>query len=528
MKTIYLSDYTGGDDRERIARALADAKTVHGTTLVIEPGVYNLTSERSREIRDEVIGGAYGADPERTMFRPDFSYDRGIDLDGHDGTVVDGTGARFMIDGFMEDISVRNCRGVTVRGFEIDNVRKPYTKATVTSTEAGVADCRLAFPIIKETPIVRTAVYSHRLGRFIPEICDFESLESLDGDVCRIKLKGDASAVAPRDEIYLCHTFHFRPSVLIENAKDVRIENVTVHSHAGMGMTAFHGENIALSGFRVVPSEGEHFSTNTDATHFTSCRGTLRLEGCEFEGQGDDGINVHTYYYTPVARDGRTLTLKISSPTWTHTQKMDYPLAGDVFEMNDKRSLKVVERFNVVSSVHDDNERTCTVTLDRKTPENLEGYLFSAPGQTPSLEVVRCSFKNHFARGMTLKARKCYIDSCDMTDLFELPIKLAAEAYWQEGVGCEEMTVRNCRFVGCGRLKYCVPRFECGGIEVFTDAPEHEATNGSVVIENNYIECPDCDHGMMLRDVERAALSNNTVISRCEPVVIGDGVIKEK
>lgn len=517
--TLYLSDFPGADDKKRIVRALDEARRTPGTTLVIEPGIYTITTESSRDICESLLRGDYGADPEKVMFSSDFPYDRGIDLAGHDGTTIDGTGARLLIDGFMEDISVRDCRGVTVRGFEIDNTRRPYTKAVISSVSLGVASARLSSPICEKTPIVRTCIYSHDLGRFIPEICDVGAVLFLHGDDCEIALKGDASRVKPGDEIYLCHTFHFRPSVLIENAKDVTVKDVTVHAHAGMALTAFHAENVTLDGFRVVPSEGEHFSTNTDATHFTSCRGYLRIENCEFEGQGDDGINVHTYYYTPVSSDGRTVKLEIMSPTWTHTQKMDSPAVGDRFELCRMRSLETVDTFRVISSEVDERGRTCTVTLDRDVPGDLEDYLFADPDETPRLEVVNCSFRNHFARGMTLKARTCYIEKCEMTDVFELPIKLAAEAYWHEGVSCDEMTVKDCCFTNCGRLKYCVPKFECGGIEVFTDAPEHAPSHGKVTLIGNVIECPECDHGIMLRDVRSSVLSGNKVVSKKEPII---------
>lgn len=524
MNKINLSDFSGRDDRERFAAALAAAKKVPGTTVVVEPGEYLITTERSREIRECVLRGDFGSCPEPTMFSPDFEYDRGLDFSGHDGTTLEADGVRLMIDGFMEDVSLRDCRGVTIRGFEIDNTEKPYTKAVITSIDGSVAKCVLTRPLTEKTPVVRTCVYSHALGRFIPELCDFDSFEPQDGVECSIRLKGDTSAVAPGDEIYLCHTFHFRPSVLIENASDITIENVTVHSHAGMGLTAFHGENITLDGFRVAPSEGEHFSTNTDATHFTSCRGKLTVKNCEFEGQGDDGINVHTYYFTPVSHSGNEVTLKIMSPTWTHTQKMDYPFPGDRFELTDKMTLRVLDTYKVVSECHDEKERTCTVTLDRALPDGVEDYLLADPDATPYLYVYRSTFRNHFARGMTLKAERCRIEECEMKDIFELPIKLAAEAYWHEGVACAEAVIKNCRFTGCGRLKYCVTRFECGGIEVFSDSKEHAATNGSVTIEGNYIECSDCDHAIMLRDVREAHLSDNALICKKEPLAVDAAV----
>ncbi|MBR6917049.1 MAG: right-handed parallel beta-helix repeat-containing protein, partial [Clostridia bacterium] len=387
MRIIDLNDFRGDDDRARIAAALLEAKKEPGTKLVIAPGVYRITTERSREIRECVMSGEYGECPEPVMFSPDFPYDRGIDLSGHKGTVIDAVGAKLIVDGFMEDISIRDCEGVTVRGFEIDNAVKPYTKALVLSVDGSRAAVRFSKEITARAPIVRTAVYSNKYSRFIPEICDVDKLVSADGKDGVISLKGDVGEVKAGDEIYLCHTFHFRPSVLIENASNIRVEDVTVHSHAGMGLTAFHAENVTLDRFRVVPSKGERFSTNTDATHFTSCSGYLKITNCEFEGQGDDGINVHTYYYTPAEHSGRRAKLKIMSPTWTHTQKMDSPFVGDTAELTDKMTLDPKDEYKVISVERDDADRSCTVTLDRDLPGDMSPYLLADPDRTPRLEV---------------------------------------------------------------------------------------------------------------------------------------------
>lgn len=41
---------------------------------------------------------------------------------------------------------------------------------------------------------------------------------------------------------------------------------------------------------------GRPMSVNADATHFDRCRGLVVMNNCWFEGQGDDGSNVHGHY----------------------------------------------------------------------------------------------------------------------------------------------------------------------------------------------------------------------------------------
>lgn len=522
MATFYLSEFKGKDDRARFAAAIEAAKEKPGSTLIVEPGVYHITSARAKEIQESVMSGEYGNNPEPVMFSPDFAYDRGLDFSGHRGTSVEAYGAKLVIDGFMEDLSVRDCENVTVKGFDIDVERKPYTKATVIGVSDGggvkTANVEFAFPIGLSAPVLRSGVYSKKEGRLVPEYTDKVRLLCSSGTTGMLDLNGAEADIG--DEIYLCHTYHFRPSVLIENAVNTHIKDVTVRAHAGMGLTAFHSKDILLERFSVRPSAGEHFSTNTDATHFSSCRGRLTLDGCLFEGQGDDGINVHTYYYTVVENYGSGAKLKVMAPTWTHTQKTDCPLPGDRLELIDRESLAPLSSYRVISSSVNEACRSCTVEIDGSLPEDMSVYYLADPDETPDVTIKNSVFRDHFARAMLIKSRRCLIENCLVENVFELAVKAAPEWSWHEGVNTEDITVRGCVFRNCGTL-FCgrVTR-RCGGIEVYDEAKRHDAIHGSVTVEHNVIDCPECEHGVIVKDAKKVEVSGNTVSSKGEGVVI--------
>ena len=56
------------------------------------------------------------------------------------------------------------------------------------------------------------------------------------------------------------------------------------------------------------------------------------------------------------------------------------------------------------------------------------------------------------------------------------------------------------------------------------ETPERTTSHGYAEITDNLIDCPVCDHGMIIRDVKRLLLRDNRVISRKDPVVIGENV----
>ncbi len=66
-------------------------------------------------------------------------------------------------------------------------------------------------------------------------------------------------------------------------------------------------------------------STNTDATHFASCRGTVVIEESMFRGLGDDATNVHGYYHDIEMGDDGWTRLVLHAPTYTHAQQADVP-----------------------------------------------------------------------------------------------------------------------------------------------------------------------------------------------------------
>lgn len=104
------------------------------------------------------------------------------------------------------------------------------------------------------------------------------------------------------DFCVLRHSGHYRPAIMIKESSDIYIEGVKIHSQPGMGVVGHLSENITLENLQVIPEAGMIISTNTDATHFTSCKGEIVIENCKFGGQGDDCTNIHNYYYTIVPK----------------------------------------------------------------------------------------------------------------------------------------------------------------------------------------------------------------------------------
>ena len=501
MESIGISQFTGGSDMERLRRAAEYLRGHPGTTLLLEPKTYHLRDEKARKLQEDVMAGKLTRNPEPLMFNYGFDYVSGIDLTGAENVCIDGRGAALVFDGFMENFSLQFCKNVTLKNLSIDLARKAYSRGTITGyglnhTDADFGD----LPLLSEgMPTLRVLIWNEKERRFIACLGANRIKHLGDG---RYRLYGMRHEGAG-DILHLTHTYHFRPSILIYEAENTALENVSIHSHCGMGVVGHRAKDILLKGLQVVPSAGEVMSTNTDATHFVSCAGLLRFEGCRFEGHGDDATNVHTYYHSIVKAKGNACTALVKAPTGTHSQKLDYFDVGDRIELTGVSDLAPVRIYMVLESRPNFETMRCEYVLDGELPGKTGAYFLADATQLPRLEFVGCAVRNHRARSVLVKTRGVLIENCSFEDVMGSAVSVAAEGWWHEGVTSENVTIRGNRIVNCE-----------GGIHIGIDAPRPDRpAHRNIVIENNLIDCPGGQYAICAKNVDGLTLRANRL--RC-------------
>ena len=524
MSKIEFSAFSGEDMMKRFQRAMAFCRENPGTELVIEPGVYEITSDLAREAQEHVMSGDWGRNPQRIMFSPSYKFTRGLDFAGQRGITISADGVTLLVDGFMEPVSVRGCSDIEIRGLTIDHKRKPFSEGKVrilskilAGEEAGKTNAVIRMnedcPVKRETPLtLRYLFIDEETGRILP--CSIDHYSVMDARSVNVILRGEITDGAIFSTI---HTYHSRPAILIENAENIRLRDVTIHSQPGMGIVGNRSENITLTGLRVVPAPGWHWSTNTDATHFTSIKGTLRFENCECEGQGDDFTNVHGYYQAVVKKESPTVAfLREKTPDGTHAQTLDYPDPGDQMELTDYKTLAVTDVYTVVKSEPDPAQRTCRVEFDRDLPKDLDGKMLADVTRLPRLEVIGCRASNHFARSVLIKTRDALIEGNTFRGVQGPAIVAAAEAHWYEGVCPANIVIRGNKIENCGWAWG-----EAAGIVIKADADEPSGQSiYGITIEGNEIDAPSADHAIYCRNVRGLRISGNKTNTAGAPVVI--------
>ncbi len=526
-KTVNLNDFAGST-AQKLKKAADFLRENPGSVLTVPEGTYVLTSALARKNRDDAISGAMGKDTSTVsayMFSPDYRYTVGWDLSGITDAEIRADGAVFMVDGFMEPISLTGSRRVTLRGFTLDHTRKPYSKGIITKIDREEHEY-FTVQFGKEYPLPKTISFPHRHAIYDDEASRFIDFGKYNIYSCTVLENNCVRFLADNlkdsyigKEFYIWHTFHSRPGILLQDCEDITVKNVTIHSQPGMGIVAHRSKDLYFEGLHVIPSAGEHMSTNTDATHISACRGKVVYDHCFFEGQGDDSLNVQSYYHKIENPKGSRCTLRFGFAEGTHSQMLDRPDVGDKLELTDRRTLTVVDTYRVRETTPHFKALTCDVVLDKPLPADTENLLFMDATQSPALTVKHCVLHNHIARGMLIKCKKALIEENFIYDLDGAAIEVASEAYWYEGLcSTEDIVIRRNYIANCGhRIKFR----GTGGIAVGIDCedPSHK-THRSVVIEDNVIKSPFTDHALYVANVKKITCRRNELFSLAEPAVI--------
>ena len=140
--------------------------------------------------------------------------------------------------------------------------------------------------------------------------------------------------------------------------KGLTLECVKQRYSPSLAFVAQDCEDITLEQLDFSPKAGSEvqLASAADFVQICMCRGTVRVHGCNFDGAGDDTINVHGIHFRIIKREGNSITVK-----FCHPQSYGFlPLhPGDTVAFIDSATLLEKGRAVIESAVLEDE---CTIT----------------------------------------------------------------------------------------------------------------------------------------------------------------------
>lgn len=500
----------GQNDAAALRKAMDYCRTHPGTTLIIPAGDYHFRDEQALEFEYKAINGQYGENVQGYFFRPEAPYVTALDMEGFRNITISAEGATLIQEGWYEAIGLKNAQQVKISGLTLMHKRAPFTSAQIIDKQEGYMDARIdtvQYPYITKDVTGRVHFYNPTSQRVY-----------MAGGIQRKELLPDKQTLRfhtsqPQevgDWVILRHSAHNRAGILIKESQNITLEGVTIHSQPGMGIVGHRSENITMDHVQIIPLPGTYTSTNTDATHFTSCKGYIRFLHCVFGGQGDDCTNVHNYYWSAYPeKDPKQVRIAVEGAD-LHALSLDYPDKGDTLLLIDRSNLNPVAQLLTQEVRTSEQEWKVVVTVDQALPADLDKYYIINKTRQPSVQIYFNTVRSHLARAYLIKTSNVHIKGNVIQQSSGSAIQLGAEAAWREGSPVENILIEKNWFVDCGyghgAQQGTVISAEVNGIRAATST-----INRNIVIRDNVMQALG-KTAIYIADTEGVQIYRNRIV----------------
>jgi len=467
----------GKDDTPTILKAIEACKSKTNSKLIFEFGFYDIHGSQKDE---------------RVNFEPS------IDIKNVTNMTLEGNGSEFIGHDYSTMFHFTGCRNISISNLTVDWDPLPYTQGKVIQVDSNSIDIEVIAPFIAQQGLHTEAILgydpeNHRMARRFTDHYQLgfeKTTEVIRSGVMRLfighqdRFAGTMPSVGmyviARHQVYGYQSFEF------EKCTEVHLENVNIYSNPGMGVVGDECSDINIRHLKVMirPGTGRWMSCTADATNFRGCRGTIVMENCLFEGQGDDATNVRSGEYLLVSErlDNNKLCIKTG---YRYGGDPAPPEIDDKLEISgEDKPLLPYSTVTVRSVEINKQDKTLIVGFFEKLPERTgKGDVVGNASSCPVLRIRNCTAIRNRARGFIVKTRNVIIEDCTFQDICASAVGLEADINaWWEAIGSSNVIIRNNRFIDC---KF-EPEYLHGVIESHTMSQTAPAgVHRRITIENN-------------------------------------------
>ena len=414
-----------------------------------------------------------------------------------------------LIHGSQTGFQLSAAHAITLEHLELDMARYPYTfgtatAVTATSFELEYDSAQYPFASQEEAPwqyeassVMGFDTHFQRMandpvvdlqGSFPLTPVDSRTAAASNNNRIVVHGAGAPEGIAPGRSFVLRHRQLGCGGFCFASCSDVRLRHVKVWTAAGVALWFGYSRNITLEHVEVRRRQGRPMSSIADASHFDSCGGQVLIESNHFEGQGDDGMNVHSTMH-----EVRAIDPAVHGRFWLGSKPSAGPAvlspltvgASYTFRNRTTWAIEATARLRAVS-VQNSTNATSAGRVPIGVPQQVADFAFtrgdaarvsqfamlSDLSTEPNSVVVRNGyFGSNRARGALLKSSNTLVEGTVFNHTAAHCIQADPDGcWWFEGDAFANWTLRNNVFLGCGSeatqadvfVAACAPTWQAG------------------------------------------------------------------
>lgn len=336
----------------------------------------------------------------------------------------DSNHTEFIFDNINFFFALQDCKGMTFSGFSVDMKRVPYTLGKVVSNSGSssvlVVPDQDLYPTDAKTQ--QTFSYLNRGQAIIgydptserfttPDVYDLSDPLAITYDAANTQMMtitgNGAGALTVGAYILVRHQVYVYNAINGQSVTGLTVNDVVLYSAGGMGVLCVECSEIALQGFQTrrrrfaATKKVRAMSITADGIHISNSRGgSILVDRCILEGQGDDGLNANTPFGRIVSISADRKSIQIEG--YSGAQVNGYFRTGDVGEIFNGRTMAFCLFTSAVAFTP---SVALGVTFSTPLPSSIQLYdlIVNNNAQAVQVRVSNSKFLNNRARGILMK-----------------------------------------------------------------------------------------------------------------------------
>lgn len=311
-----------------------------------------------------------------------------LNLEGIDNFILQGNGCTFVLDGQMTNVAVEDCQNIVLKDFAIKTINPDMHELRVVDKKLNYID----FALDEESRYICNKGRYYFVGK---DYCvPFNDKSASAFWIGRIREDNHSSLTRVGHPFfgaykikelssYLFRAYYWMPKnyrigdryyvfdvrrkyagIFVYKSKNILLQNISQYFNYSLAVVCQDSENIDICDCNFVPQERSNrlMSSVADFVQICMCRGDINIKNNNFNGSGDDCLNVHGIHFLITESDGQKMMVKFAHP---QSHGFNPLREGDAIKVVNPRTLLGGDRAKILSSRLVD-ENNIELVLDKK------------------------------------------------------------------------------------------------------------------------------------------------------------------